>query len=115
MTELPGTQERRGAVTPTDAVPAETPSHLAWASGNTAWIIVSHLITGILLYAGIGWLLSLWFGNRTLLVAAGALLGMFLSLYMIHRRLEARSPHSGKEPLVTDRATRILRDRQERS
>ncbi|MFM9134866.1 MAG: hypothetical protein ACKOT0_05455 [bacterium] len=88
---------------------------LAWAGGDTAWVIVSHLLTGILLYAGIGWLLSLWLGNRTLLVAVGALLGMFLSLYMIHRRLEARSPHSGKEPLVTDRATRILRDRRESS
>lgn len=115
MTELPGTRERQGAQAPSGVVPAESPSHLAWASGNTAWIIVSHLNTGILLYAGIGWLLSLWFGNRTLLVAVGALLGMFLSLYMIHRRLEARSPHSGKEPLVTDRATRILRDRQGRS
>lgn len=115
MTEPPPTRESGAAAASTTSVKAETPSHLAWAGGNTAWIIVSHLITGILLYAGIGWLLSLWFGNRPLLVAAGALLGMFLSLYMIHRRLEARSPHSGKEPLVTDRATRILRDRQERS
>ncbi len=100
-----------------DARTAAT-SGLGWAGGDTAWIIVSHLLTGILLYAGIGWLLSLWLGNRTLLVAVGALIGMFLSLYMIHRRLEARSPYganSGKGPLVTDRATRILRDRRDRT
>ena len=79
-----------------------------WQSANTAWIIVSHLLTGILLYAGIGWLLSLWLGRAPLLIAAGALIGMFLSIYLVHRRLEATS--SGKEPAVPDRATRILRD-----
>lgn len=79
-----------------------------WHTANTAWIIVSHLLTGILLYAGIGWLLSLWLGRAPLLIAAGALIGMFLSIYLVHRRLEATSP--GKEPAVPDRATRILRD-----
>ena len=78
-----------------------------WASANTAWIIMSHLLTGILLYAGLGWLLSLWLGNAPLLIGAGALIGMFLSLYLIHRRLEATSP--GKDQAVPDRATRILR------
>ena len=78
-----------------------------WASANTAWIIMSHLLTGILLYAGLGWLLSLWLGNAPLLIAAGALIGMFLSLYLIHRRLEATSP--GKDQAVPDRASRILR------
>lgn len=78
-----------------------------WASANTAWIIMSHLLTGILLYAGLGWLLSLWLGNAPLLIGAGALIGMFLSLYLIHRRLEATSP--GKDQAVPDRASRILR------
>lgn len=78
-----------------------------WDTANTAWIIVSHLLTGILLYAGIGALLSLWLGMAPLLISIGALLGMFLSLYLIHRRLEATSP--GKDQAVPDRATRILR------
>lgn len=81
-----------------------------WDMSDTAWIIVSHLLTGILLYAALGWLLSLWLGNAPLLIGAGALLGMFLSLYLIHRRLEAKSPDQGKGPAVTDRATRIMRD-----
>ena len=78
-----------------------------WTSANTGWIIMSHLLTGILVYAGLGWLLSLWLGNAPLLIGAGALIGMFLSLYLIHRRLEATSP--GKDQAVPDRATRILR------
>lgn len=78
-----------------------------WDTANTAWIIVSHLLTGILLYAGIGALLSLWLGMAPLLISVGALLGMFLSLYLIHRRLEATSP--GKDQAVPDRASRILR------
>ena len=91
----------------TARVTDETTAREGWASANTAWIIMSHLLTGILLYAGLGWLLSLWLGNAPLLIGAGALIGMFLSLYLIHRRLEATSP--GKDQAVPDRATRILR------
>ena len=78
-----------------------------WTTANTGWIIMSHLLTGILFYAGLGWLLSPWLGNAPLLIGAGALIGMFLSLYLIHRRLEATAP--GKDKSVPDRATRILR------
>ncbi|TEX50611.1 MAG: hypothetical protein B7C55_09835, partial [Actinomycetales bacterium mxb001] len=78
-----------------------------WTTANTGWIIMSHLLTGIAFYAGLGWLLSLWVGSAPLLIGAGALLGMFLSLYLIHRRLEATAP--GKDQAVPDRATRILR------
>lgn len=78
-----------------------------WTSANTGWIIMSHLLTGIGFYAALGWLLSLWLGGAPLLIGAGALLGMFLSLYLIHRRLEATTP--GKDREVPDRATRILR------
>ena len=91
----------------TARVTDEAATREGWASANTAWIIMSHLLTGILLYAGLGWLLSLFLGNAPLLIGAGALLGMFLSLYLIHRRLEATSP--GKDQAVPDRASRILR------
>ena len=82
-----------------------------WDTANTACIIVSHLITGILLYAGIGALLTLWLGTTPLLIGVGALLGMFLSLYLIHRRLEATT--RGKDQAVPDRATRILRSHRQ--
>ncbi|MCH1447102.1 MAG: AtpZ/AtpI family protein [Candidatus Nanopelagicales bacterium] len=50
---------------------------------NAAWTISSRLIAGIVLYAGIGWLISLWWGNRPVLIAIGAFVGLGLSYYLI--------------------------------
>jgi F0F1-type ATP synthase assembly protein I len=50
---------------------------------NTAWIISSRLIAGLVLYAGLGWVASLWLGNRAALMAVGALVGLGLSYYLI--------------------------------
>ncbi|NDG94958.1 MAG: AtpZ/AtpI family protein [Actinobacteria bacterium] len=36
-----------------------------------------------MLYAGIGWLISLWWGNRPALIAIGAFVGLGLSYYLI--------------------------------
>jgi F0F1-type ATP synthase assembly protein I len=54
---------------------------------DAAWSIFSSLLAGIALYGGLGWVLSLWLGNRPLLVAGGVLLGLFLALYLVHKRL----------------------------
>ena len=86
---------------PGTKVTGENVHREGWDTANTGWIIMSHLLTGI------GFLLSLWLGRAPLLIGAGALIGMFLSLYLIHRRLEATAP--GKDQSVPDRATRILR------
>ncbi len=67
-----------------------------WDGVNSAWIIVSHLLTGILLYGFIGWVLSVWIGHRPLLMAGGAMIGMFLAIYLIYRRLEAGTPEPKK-------------------
>lgn len=95
---------------PESLVPPITPSARVsrdggrgWDGVNSAWIIVSHLLTGMLLYAGIGWVISLWVPHRPLLMAAGALIGMFLAIYLIHRRLEATAsqpPTAGKGAAV---------------
>lgn len=50
---------------------------------NTAWIISSRLIAGLILYSALGWLLSLWLGHREVLMAVGALVGLGLSYYLI--------------------------------
>ena len=50
---------------------------------NAAWTISSRLIAGIVLYAGIGWLISLWWGSRPALIAIGAFVGLGLSYYLI--------------------------------
>ena len=46
---------------------------------NAAWTIISNLIAGIVLYGGIGWLLSLWLGHRAVFVAGGVLIGTALT------------------------------------
>lgn len=62
------------------------------ATADAAWSIVGSLIAGILLYAGIGWLLSRWLGHQDLFVAGGALVGMVLAFYTIVIRLGIWSP-----------------------
>lgn len=69
-------------------------------TADHAWMIVSHLLAGILLYGGIGWLLSLWLGHRAVLVASGVIVGSALSLYLVHVRISRLNPDEtaiGKE------------------
>ncbi len=54
---------------------------------DAAWIISSRLIAGLLLYAGIGWLLSRWFGHADVFIAVGALFGLGLSFFLVFRQL----------------------------
>jgi len=49
---------------------------------NAAWKSVAYLISGPLIYGGLGWLLDQWLGT-TWLVGAGIVGGMALSLYLI--------------------------------
>jgi F0F1-type ATP synthase assembly protein I len=46
------------------------------------WNVVSYLITGPVLFGGIGWALDAWLGTSWL-VAVGILGGMALSLYLV--------------------------------
>lgn len=59
---------------------------------DTAWIAVSHLGAGILLYTGLGWLLGGWLGHRSVGVAVGALVGVAFALYLVYARLGASRP-----------------------
>lgn len=54
---------------------------------DTAWMITGRLIAGMILYGGIGWLLSLWLGHQPLFVAGGILFGLAASLYLVLGRL----------------------------
>jgi ATP synthase protein I len=60
---------------PDDQRPAEHGSH-------TGWTVVSYLLTGMLLYGGIGWLLGRWF-EVPMLFPIGMLVGLALSTAMI--------------------------------
>ncbi len=60
---------------------------------NSAWVNSSRLISGLILYTGLGWLLSRWVGHQALLMAVGAIVGLTLSYYLMFRTLgqEARA------------------------
>jgi thiol:disulfide interchange protein len=57
------------------------------STANEAWMSMSRIIAGIVLYGGLGWVLSLWLGHRSALVAAGVVIGAGLSLYLVHFRV----------------------------
>jgi len=50
---------------------------------NSAWANSSRLITGLILYTGLGWLVSRWVGHQALLMAIGAMVGLALSYYLM--------------------------------
>lgn len=71
------------------------------SSESAGWTILSYLISGPLLYGGVGWLLDLWLGTQ-FLVAVGIVGGMALSLYVVFVRYgtresspDRRTRHSG--------------------
>lgn len=68
---------------------------------NSAWATSSRLITGLLLYTGLGWLVSLWVGHRALLMAVGAIVGLALSYYLVFASLkyEEREDRKRQEQL----------------
>ncbi len=53
------------------------------ALADSAWTITSRIAAGLILYTGLGWLLSLWIGHQEVLMAAGALIGLGLSYLLI--------------------------------
>lgn len=59
---------------------------------DTAWLITSRLIAGMIIYGIIGWLLSKWLGNP-LFFAGGLLFGIVASLLLVYYQLE----HETKE------------------
>ena len=54
---------------------------------NSAWVASSRLMAGLILYTGLGWLVSRWVGHQELLMAVGALVGLALSYYLIFASL----------------------------
>ncbi len=50
---------------------------------NSAWTNSSRMISGLILYTGLGWLVSRWVGHQALLMAVGAMVGLGLSYYLM--------------------------------
>jgi F0F1-type ATP synthase assembly protein I len=60
---------------------------------NAAWSVSSRLIAGLLLYSGLGWLLSVWVGYRSQLIAVGAITGITLATFLVVRGLNDEGDH----------------------
>jgi len=69
------------------------------AMDNAAWIISSRLIAGLILYTGLGFVLSLWLGHRSLFMAVGALIGLGLSYYLIFTGLSRENKVIGQSAI----------------
>ena len=52
---------------------------------NALWSIVGYLLSGLLIWGGIGWGLDQWLGT-SFLVLVGLLLGMGSSIYLVWLR-----------------------------
>jgi len=74
------------AASPTSGISAEEQREreiqVNLREANAAWKAVAYLISGPLIYGGLGWGLDLWLGT-TWIVGAGIVGGMALSLYLI--------------------------------
>lgn len=60
-------------------------------TSDDPWAIVGRLISGILIYGGLGWLVGSWFNKVELFVAAGSILGIGLALYLTYKQLNTKS------------------------
>jgi F0F1-type ATP synthase assembly protein I len=53
------------------------------AGEAAAWTVLAYLLTGPLLYGGLGWLADRWLDTQPLFVLVGILGGMALALYVV--------------------------------
>ena len=72
---------------------------------NSAWANSSRLIAGLILYTGLGWLVSRWVGHQELLMATGAIVGLSLSYYLMFKSLahEAQADEQRRSVRVGER------------
>ena len=74
------------------------------AGEAAAWTVLAYLISGPLLYGGLGWLVDGWLGTKPVFVAVGIIGGMALAMYLVwfrygalDRRPPAASPDAGHD------------------
>ncbi|MEU8802739.1 AtpZ/AtpI family protein, partial [Spirillospora sp. NPDC048819] len=50
---------------------------------DAAWSVPSYLLSGMIIWGGVGWLLSEWTG-QTWLTLVGVVLGVGLAIYLVY-------------------------------
>ncbi|MGH2685680.1 MAG: AtpZ/AtpI family protein, partial [Actinomycetota bacterium] len=57
-----------------------------WSGYGTAWTIIATLLSGILAWGGIGWLVDHLVGTSKLFLPIGMVVGMAGSIYLVYLR-----------------------------
>ncbi|MFM8998627.1 MAG: AtpZ/AtpI family protein [Actinomycetota bacterium] len=57
-----------------------------WSGMGTAWGITGTLVSGMLTWGGVGFLIDRWLDLRWLFLPVGLLVGMGASIYLVYRR-----------------------------
>ena len=57
------------------------------STSDDPWAIFGRLVSRILIYGGLGWLIGRWLNKVEMFVAAGVILGISLALYMTFKQL----------------------------
>jgi ATP synthase protein I len=85
----PQSAQQHSAAKPS-AGPSAMPRKRGWRTpgkpGGTeadGWTVVSHLIAGMLVYGGLGWLISRWTGMPAVALPAGMVVGLVIALVMV--------------------------------
>ena len=60
------------------------------STSDDPWAIFGRLVSGILIYGGLGWLIGSWINKVEMFVAAGVILGISLALYMTFKQLSLK-------------------------
>lgn len=57
------------------------------ATANLAWSIISYLLSGLLVWGGVGWLVDRWLGKEAVFLPIGLLLGIAAAMYLVVVRI----------------------------
>ena len=53
---------------------------------NPGWSITSYLVSGMVVWGGIGWLVDRWLGTSSVFLPVGLILGLVAALYLVYVR-----------------------------
>lgn len=68
------------------STPSPEPGESAPGAGQ-GWTAVAYLMTGILVWGAVGWLVDLWLGGDGVAIAVGSVVGAAGGVYLTARRL----------------------------
>lgn len=64
----------------------QRPKPPPWSGANDGWVVVGYLLSGILVWGGIGWLIDRWLHLGRVPIAVGAIIGAVGGIYLVMRR-----------------------------